>query len=109
MNTREQRLQMADVHMRDAMKGVISNETRASAAFDAGYTWLLVALDAPTGQAHPGVEAIQSAISRLGVSPEKMAIADEYLNRRYAPEGSGDLLAGLLDWAQEMQVQAGVS
>ena len=107
MNTREQRVQMAAVHMQDAMQSAISDGTRASAAFDAGYTWLLVALDSPTGQAHPTVEAIQSGISRLGVNTETMAIAQEYLKRRYASEGSGDMLAGLLDWARDMQVKAG--
>jgi hypothetical protein len=101
--TNEQRLQMAEVHIHDAMQNVISDGTRASAAFDAGYTWLLVALDAPTGLTHPGIEEIQNGIKQFHVSPREMAPALEFLNRQYTPEGVDDLLQELLVWAQQMK------
>ena len=109
MNTNEQRLQIAEVHMKDAMQRVISDGTRAAAAFDAGYTWLLVALNAPTGGAHPGVEAIRNGINQLDVGPEKMTAALAFLKRQYSPEGVEDLLDELLDWAQMMKKLAGVA
>ena len=85
----------------------MSDGTRAVAAFDAGYTWLLVALDAPTGGTHPCVEAIQRGISQLGVGPQKMTVALEFLNRRYPAEDVADLLEELVVWAQTMKEAAG--
>lgn len=109
MNIREQRLNIAAVHLRDALQSDLSQGTRASCAFDAGYTWLLVALDTPTGQTHPDIEAFQQAIDRLNVDPRQMEIAIEYLKKQYSPIGPGDLLARLLVWAQAMQKLAGAS
>lgn len=93
--------------MHDAMQNVISAETRAAAAFDAGYTWLLVALDAPTGQTHPGVEAIVSGVERLGIDAAAMTAARAYMDRQYTATGTEDLLDALVAWAQQMKALAG--
>ena len=93
--------------MQDAMRKESSASTRESCAFDAGYLFLLVALDAPEKGIHPAVEAIQNGTRQLDVDKEQMAVALEFLSRQYAPQCAGKLLPGLLHWAQDMKELAG--
>lgn len=109
MNTNQNRLQMVEAFMQDTMREENSASTRENCAFDSGYIYLLVALDAPDKGTHSAIEAIQNGTRQLDVGKEKMALALELLNRQCAPEGVGGLLTGLLEWAQNMQRLAGAA
>ena len=106
MNVKKNRRIMADRYLRYAMHKEHSTHSHASAAFESGYFYLLVALDAPTGSpegTHPGVALVHQAVERFELEPQVMNPAREFIDLQYSPEGVGHLHAELLAWAQQMK------
>ena len=113
MNTKENMRAMADRYLRDATTSQYhSTHSQASAAFEAGYCYLLVTLDAPTGSpdgTHPGVALLNQAAARFGLEQSVMNPAREFIDLQYSPEGVGHLLDALLPWARQMKTLAGAA
>ncbi len=110
MDVRKNRRAMADGYLRDAVSQSVSVHSQASAAFDAGYIYLLVALDAPTGSpdgTHPGVALLHQAVERFGLERPVMRAAEEFMDLQYSPAGVAHLLDALLLWARQMKALAG--
>ena len=103
---REARLVMAEIHMRDASHAGLSDLTRARTAFDAGYVWLLVALDEPSGGEHPTQDVLRAAVSRLQVPHRTIAPALAFLSQQFNPSGAKPMLAEMLEWATKMKAVA---
>ena len=110
MNPKENRRAMADRYLRDATTSQYhSTHSQASAAFEAGYFYLLVALDAPTGSpdgTHPGVALLNQTVALFGLERSVMKPAAEFIELQYSPEGAGHLLDELLPWARQMKTLA---
>jgi len=105
---KEARKTMAEIHMRDASQECIADLTltRTRAAFDAGYVWLLVALDEPRGGEHPNQALLHAAVSRLNVPHRTIAPALEFISQLYKPSGAEPMLAEMLQWAARMKALA---
>lgn len=106
MDVRKNRRTMADRYLRDAVSQAHSTHSQASAAFEAGYFYLLVALDAPTGSpdgTHPGVALLHQAVARFGLEWSVMRPAEAFIDQQYSPEGAGHLQRQLLVWALQMK------
>ena len=103
---KEARQTMAEILLRDASQERISEPERTRAAFDAGYIWLLTALDEPRGGEHPNQALLHAAVSRLNVPHRTIAPALEYLSQLYKPSGAEPMLAEMLKWAARMKALA---
>ena len=103
MTTNENRHRVASEFIHAALRDENSRATREKCAFDAGYVYLLIALNSPVGGEHPGVEQLQRGINQLGVGSEKMSVALTFLKRQDSPYEAVDLLEKLLHWAQAMR------
>lgn len=104
---RKAREDIAAVHMKDAAQARLSEHTRANCAFDAGYTWLLIALDEPRGGEHPSTDLLRSASLRLNVDPRTVAPALSFLSQRLKPFTQEHQLQSMLDWSKKMKALAG--
>ena len=103
---REAREEIAAVHMTDAAQVRLSEHTRALCAFDAGYIWLLIALDEPRGGEHPSSALLRAAGRRLHVDEGIFAPGLVFLSQRLEPFGEKQKLQAMLEWAKEMKALA---
>ena len=106
MNTTEVRRSMAENFLRDAALETSSIDSRATAAFDAGYFFLLVSLDAPTGGPngkHPGLDLLTQAAATFSLAPSVMEPAWEFIAQQYSPTNVKRLLDDLCAWAEQMK------
>ena len=106
MNTKAVRRRMAEGFLHDSELETSSIDLRATATFDAGYFFLLVALEAPTGGVdgmHPGLELLNQAVAKFGLDPSVMEPAWAFIAQQYSPGGGGRLIQNLLTWARQMK------
>jgi len=103
---KEARHDIAEVHMTNASRVRISEHTRGICAFDAGYTWLLVALDEPRGGEHPSSALLRAASRRLHVDDRIIAPGLVFLSQRLEPFGEKQRLQAMLEWAKKMKALA---
>jgi len=109
MDVKKNRRSIADRYLRDAVSREHSSESQASAAFEAGYFYLLVATDAPTGSpegTHPSAEVLRQAALRFGLESPVMKPGLDFIRLQYSPKGVGHLGEELLAWARKMQAFA---
>lgn len=106
MNELQQnRMALAARILKDAYSTATAG-TRATAAFDAGYLYTLVALDAPSEGEHPSRAVLQEAVEEFGLAGQGIRSAFSFLDLQYSPTGPGELIPRLLVWVQEMKLLA---
>ena len=106
MNTTAVRRSMAENFLRDAALETSSIDSRATAAFDAGYFFPLVALEAPTGGLngrHPGLDLLTQAAATFRLALSVMAPAWQFIAQQYSPTNVKRLLDDLCVWAEKMK------
>ena len=101
----QNRMTLAARILKDAFS-TATEGTRATAAFDAGYLYTLIALDAPAEGEHPSRGVLEDATREFGLSGQGIRGAKSFLELQYSGTCVGDLLPRLLIWAQEMKRMA---
>lgn len=102
----QNRMKLAAVLQKEALSKTLSLGSRSTVAFDAGYLYALVALDAPASGEHPSQAVLAEAKQEFGLTGPGIQSALSFLELQYSGTSVGDLLPRLLIWVQEMKMSA---
>lgn len=77
--------------------------TCTSDVFDAGYLYVLAALNAPPGGEHPSRDVLNNASARFNLNGEGIHSAISFVELQYSRTFPSHLFPQLLVWARDMK------